>query len=107
MEKYNMIASQWWADKLRIARPVIPDESISKFEAKLAEVIKDNVERTGSMYLSVDLYADYTLSTVANDFGISAGAFPCKTAMNVTKDVVVCKVGTTRRETLFSVGEEN
>lgn len=104
-EKYNEIAAQWWADKLRISRPVIDDERVDAFEKRLSEIIEDTVEKRGNMYLSVDLYADYTLGSIAKEFGISTGAFPCKTSMNVTKDIVVCKVGTTRRETLFSIYE--
>lgn len=117
--EYNKVAAKWWADKLRnvglgnfdngdsssagglamilagmLAMDTQPsDESIDLFEKELAETIKEQVERRGSMTLSVDYGPDYILGSLAEKTGVSTNGFPWKTTMWVRENEVTVSAG--------------
>lgn len=117
--EYNKVAAKWWADKLRnigpgnfnmgddssaggigmmLATMLALDnepssESIDLFEEKLAEIIKEQVEKIGSLILSTDYGPDYTLGKLANETGIDTTSFPWKTLMTIDKAHVSVSCG--------------
>ena len=119
MEKYYDVASKWWADKLRSVSPgnfnngdsssiggmamilatILAEDSkpsneaIDLFEEKLAATIKKDVEKRGSMTLSVDYNPDWVLSGIAQEAGVSTSGFPWKTTMWIEGEKVSVSAG--------------
>jgi len=117
--EYNKVAAKWWADKLRnvglgnfdngdkseagffamlmgsmLAMDTQPAvETIDKFEERLAETIKEQVETRGSMTLSVDYGPDYILGSLAQETGVSTNGFPWKTTMWIEANKVSVSAG--------------
>ena len=117
--EYNKVAAKWWADKIRnvglgnfnngntgssggIAMAMASmialkkqssSEAIDLFEEKLAETIKESVEKCGPMTLSVDYDPDCVLSSHAEEAGVSLNAFPWKTMMWISEDKVSVSCG--------------
>ncbi len=116
---YNKVAARWWADKLRNVEPGNFDngdksgagsfamlmysmlamskqpatETIDKFEERLAETIKEQVEARGSMTLSVDYGPDDILGSLAQESGVSTNGFPWKTTMRIETNKVSVSAG--------------
>ena len=116
---YNEKAAKWWAEKLRNVGPTSfdngdtsegsfyasmlatmlamdthpSDESVDKFEARLAEVIREKVEKTGYLTLSVDYHPDFILATVASETNVNESGFPWKTTMWVYPTEVSVRAG--------------
>lgn len=64
------------------------DEEIALLEKRLADVIKEYVEKNGSMILTVDYEPDDILSKITEECGISSNCFPWKTTMRIQEDEV-------------------
>ena len=117
--KYYEVAAKWWADKIRKASPANfnngddgqrggmamimatmiamknepSSEVVDLFEKKLAEKIKEEVERRGQLSLDCDYSPDITLGNIANQTGVDTMSFPWKTNMNITADKVCVSFG--------------
>lgn len=114
---YNDVAAKWWADKLRnigpgnfnngddslaggiamilgslIAMESEPSsKSIDLFEQNLADTIKEHVESSGPLILSVDYGPDALLGKIALKSGVNTNGFPWRTTMWIeTEKVSVC-----------------
>ena len=103
MGNYSKIAANWWRTVLQNTSN-INKEALDLFEENLSKVIETTVEESGVMTLEVGLKPDYTLSNVANESGISTGAFPWKASMGIsvvgTTPQIVVKLGASEKKTL-------
>ena len=117
--EYNEVAAKWWADKLRdivpshffngdesqrgkkercfaviAAREEIKDgTTIDYFEKKLAEAIKERVEKEGMLVVSVEFVPNLFMGKIADETGINQHCFPWKTIMTITKEKIELKSG--------------
>lgn len=117
--EYNKVAAKWWGDKLRnivpshfyngdeskrgqmerffaviAARKEINDgKTIDAFEKKLAEAIKERVEKDGLLVVSVEFVPNLFLRKIAEETGINQYCFPWKTTMIITKEKIEIKSG--------------
>lgn len=117
--EYNKVAAKQWADKLRNVGPrnfdmgesgevgfwammlgtmaamntQTPSENIDKFEERLSETIKEEVEDCGHLTLSVDYGPDYILGRLAQETEVSTNGFPWKTTMWIEKGKVSVSAG--------------
>lgn len=117
--EYNEVAAKWWGDKLRNIGPshfYNGDESkrgqmerffaviaarkemsnsgdVEYFEKKLAEAIKEKIEKEGLVELSVEFVPNLFLGEIAKETGINQYCFPWKTTMIITKEKIEIKSG--------------
>lgn len=117
--EYNEVAAKWWADKIRNASPkdfdmgesgypglfgmmfgmseasnnMPQEDDIKRFESRLSEKIKEEVEANGDLTLSVDYGLDYILGEIARETGISEKRFPWKVSMLIMKDKITVRDG--------------
>lgn len=78
--KYYEVAAKWWADNIRNTK----DESCSSnyneliklFEKRLAEIIKDYVDKNGHMILENDKKTDNMFAKLTKRTGININSIP-------------------------------
>lgn len=116
---YNEKAAKWWADKLsdinaghfcngddsreggfvclmytvEALSNQPSEEKISEFESRLANIIKERVEESGSLILETEYGPLGILCDVSDELKISPSVFPWKTTMNIIKNKVTAKMG--------------
>jgi len=110
MKKYYEIAAKWWTDLLRGESALeASEETLINFESNLAKEIKCTVEKQGFMSLFVEIKPDYTLERIAQESGISVGAFPMRTTMGikVVKAIaeITVKIGNSEKKPLKPLSE--
>lgn len=112
--EYNEVAAKWWADRLRNITPshfyngdeskngkterylaviaareeITKSGNINSFEQRLAEAIKEKVEKEGTVIASVEFVPNLFLGEIAREAGINQYCFPWKTTMIITKEKV-------------------
>ena len=117
--EYNEVAAKWWGDTLRnivpshfyngdesrrgqmerffaviAARKEIKDsKTIDSFEKKLAEAIKERVDKEGMLVVSVEFVPNHFLGEIAEETGINKHCFPWKTTMTITKEKIELQSG--------------
>lgn len=117
--EYYEAAAKWWTDKLRNVTPEhfssngrvgsmekllasyfphmddLSDEDLDLFEKKLADIIKDQVERIGYMILLTHYNPDVSLiGDIARESGIDTDRIPHETTMWIYKEKVYVQYGT-------------
>lgn len=118
-EKEAKIAADWWKNNIGkrarqdngdplasimllmvSAREIISNEQKTVFAEELKQTIKQELERLGRVYLSVDYGPDAELADAADKAGISYAAFPVKTSMWIYegKVSVACGYGKEAKE---------